>query len=139
MMPLIWVWRFISGNYLDGLARDPSSWWTRKTRARRALWRWCLTVVPTGVVAAYAESPVVHVKLAVLLGVMAAQSVLQRRFTRRSPETTAKPVTEVTVTHRELTPEELDDSISELTNQEIPGVAQVIEMARPRPSRRRQA
>lgn len=138
MKPLIFLWRFFTGHYLDGESREASSWWTSKRRHHRAAWRWGLTVVPLSMFIIYSMSPMVHIRLAGLV-VLAMLPVLVRERLRRVPKPPKNVVTEVAVTDRTPAPEVLDAGIEAITETELSALEEVIEAVRPRASRRRQA
>lgn len=64
---IVFAWRYFTGHYLDGKPRDRhiphASWWTRKHRAHRALWRWGIIVIPVAWVFALYDSPWVRINL----------------------------------------------------------------------------
>jgi hypothetical protein len=76
----IFLWRYFSGNHLDGQARTNAgwfssgnspthhaNWWTSKPRIQRAMWRWAIIGIPAGLIAAYAYAPTIHVNLTVFI------------------------------------------------------------------------
>lgn len=63
-------WRFATGNFLDGKKRDNPNqltWWSRKPRYKRAMWRWTIVLILISIHPAYRYSPVLHVRLAVFV------------------------------------------------------------------------
>lgn len=76
----IHLWRFFSGNHLDGRARTnatwlkrgtaPShhvNWWNAKPRFHRMIWRWGMIGIPMLWIIAYSISPSFDINLIVIL------------------------------------------------------------------------
>lgn len=75
-----YLWRFFTGQHLDGRKRTnatwfkrgtiPShhvNWWTSKPIFHRMLWRWACVFVPAAWIVAYSFSPVYGINLTVII------------------------------------------------------------------------
>lgn len=76
----VFLWRFFTGNHLDGKARTnatwfkrgtaPShhvNWWNAKPRAHRMTWRLGIVFIPAGWITAYSFAPTYGINLMVIL------------------------------------------------------------------------
>lgn len=144
------VWRFSTGNFLDGKRRDnpnQQTWWSRKSRLKRAMWRWTIVLIIVSIHPAYKYSPVIHVRLAVFLAGefaplivwQASVFIVQRIQPVKMVVVTQAPVGQQTIADygeaseviAVQTPKELDDGIEELSDISIP-VEDFSRITRPR-------
>lgn len=99
----VFLWRYTTGNHLDGKARTnatwftrgtaPShhvNWWSSKPRSHRMIWRWAIIAIPAGLIAAYKFAPAIHINLTLLVGLMFFPYLFHHgvmRFIRLIPRT----------------------------------------------------
>lgn len=150
------AWRFATGNFIDGKRRtNPNqlTWWSRKPRYQRALWRWTIVLTLVSIHPAYRYSPEVHARLVVFAAGEVAPLVIWQgavfivnriqpvklvvvsdSVPRQSPETIAD-YGEASEIINVRNPLELDGEIAPVTGLSIP-VEEFTRITRPRNGRR---
>lgn len=120
----IFLWRFFTGNHLDGRPRTnatwfrrgtaPShhvNWWNAKPRFHRAIWRWALVLIPTLWLIAYHYSPVYGINLTLIITLCALPYVFHHGIYRLI---SLIPRHRVVFVQDNVRPEEIDTDLDDI-------------------------
>lgn len=118
-----YLWRYFTGQHLDGKARTnatwtkrgtaPShhvNWWNAKPRLGRMAWRWAMVIIPGGWGAAYAFAPTYGINLMVIITLAASPYLLHHGVLRMMA---LLPKTTVVYVQDNIRREDVDSEIDE--------------------------
>jgi hypothetical protein len=160
----VFLWRFFSGNHLDGKRRTDASWlrkgavpphhvtwWTSKPRALRAAWRWTLITIPSVWGIAYAYAPSWRINIVLLFTIATVPYLFHHgtmAITTRLPRPRVVSVMQHTIP-ADLVDSELDDVLLAEMDDDIGEIAEhgldalstrdlddIVKAAKPRRTRR---
>jgi hypothetical protein len=121
----VFMWRYITGNHLDGNARTDAgwftrgtspahhvNWWSAKPRAHRMIWRWAIICIPTALILAYKFAHTIKVNLTILIGLAILPFLFHHgtmRFVRLIPKVN------VVYVHDTVTPHDINTDYDDIT------------------------
>ena len=122
----MFLWRFFSGQHLDGIARTNATffsygtspthhlnWWSKKPIFHRMLIRWFLILAPVGVLVGYHYAPSYRMNLVVII-LLAGFPYLFHQVTMQL--VSLVPKVHVVIAHERLVMDEVSAELDEVTD-----------------------
>lgn len=136
---LVYVWRYFTGDFLDGKQRTnatwtkpgtaPShhlNWWASKPRIKRLIWRWAIVLFPTAWITCYAFAPSYGINLMVIITLACIPYVFHHGVTKAL---SLVPHRTVVFVHDNVREEDTDDELDDFTlPEQLEGVDNVQRM-----------